>query len=382
MARVRTTLLLLPLALAASAHSGPASESVRAAPAPAQLAADTSFAGLVARLSEPGGYFDSDNLISNEASYLHVIGALRERGTRGGAYVGVGPDQNFSYIAEIRPEVAFIIDIRRDNLLHHLLFRAIFANATNRLDYLCLLFGRDAPGQLVGWNDAPLTDMVEYIDAMPFSNDAFEAAHERVHSALGGFGVPLDPADLATIRRFHAAFATAGLDLRFTSRGRISRPYYPDYRQLLLETDRTGSRANYLADRERFDFLRTMQHEGRIIPVVGNLAGDHALAAIGREITRRELRLSLLYTSNVEYYLMLDRTFDTFARTVAASFPFDARSVIVRSYFSRGLPHPQSVAGYYATQVAEPVEAFVAETGRSGYASYYDLVSRNVLPAR
>src|SRR5712691_5756223 len=86
------------------------------------------FAALSARLSEPGGYFDSDNLISNETSYLHVIGKLRELGVAGGVYLGVGPDQSFSYIAKIRPKMAIIIDIRKDNLLQHLLFKALFAH--------------------------------------------------------------------------------------------------------------------------------------------------------------------------------------------------------------------------------------------------------------
>src|SRR5436853_1013764 len=73
------------------------------------------FAALSSRLSEPGGFFDSDNLISNETSYLHVFGKLTEMKVKGGAYVGVGPDQNFTYIAKIRPTRAIIIDIRRDN---------------------------------------------------------------------------------------------------------------------------------------------------------------------------------------------------------------------------------------------------------------------------
>jgi len=64
---------------------------------------DSSFAGLVARLSEPNGYFDSDNIITNEVSYLHVASQLEKVGTRGGVYIGVGPDQNYSYIAMIRP---------------------------------------------------------------------------------------------------------------------------------------------------------------------------------------------------------------------------------------------------------------------------------------
>src|SRR2546421_11844598 len=64
------------------------------------------FAALSLRLSEPGGYFDSDNLISNETSYQHVLIKMRELAVAGGAYIGVGPDQNFTYIARLRPRPA------------------------------------------------------------------------------------------------------------------------------------------------------------------------------------------------------------------------------------------------------------------------------------
>ena len=57
-----------------------------------------------------------------------VVPALTAAGLAGGAYIGVGPDQNFSYIAAIAAgRSPFIVDIRRDNLLLHLLFKAIFA---------------------------------------------------------------------------------------------------------------------------------------------------------------------------------------------------------------------------------------------------------------
>src|SRR5215212_1933938 len=104
-----------------------------------------SFAALSARMSEPGGYFDSDNLISNETSYQHVLGKLREFNVSGGVYVGVGPDQNFTYIAKIRPRMAIIIDIRRDNLLQQLLFKALFTRSRNRIEYLCNFFGKPFP---------------------------------------------------------------------------------------------------------------------------------------------------------------------------------------------------------------------------------------------
>src|SRR5437868_1817447 len=111
-------------------------------PHAAEPLTDSAFAQLSARLSEAPGFFDTDNLISNEDSYLHVIGTLKRVGVTGGAYIGVGPDQNFSYIAAVRPRVAFIIDIRRDNLLEQLLFKSIFSLSRNRLEYLCFLFGK------------------------------------------------------------------------------------------------------------------------------------------------------------------------------------------------------------------------------------------------
>ena len=108
--------------------------------------AGQSLAALIERLSEEGGDFDTDNLISNERSFLEVIPALKAAGVSGGAYIGVGPDQNFSYIAQLRPSIAFIIDIRRDNLLLHLLFKSLFALSRNRVEYLALADRPDGAG--------------------------------------------------------------------------------------------------------------------------------------------------------------------------------------------------------------------------------------------
>ena len=57
-----------------------ATEANQAAEAPSQR----SFAADVARLSEPGGEFDTDNLVSNERSYLEVVSALQQTGVSGG----------------------------------------------------------------------------------------------------------------------------------------------------------------------------------------------------------------------------------------------------------------------------------------------------------
>src|SRR3954468_3361212 len=136
--RLRRAAAFLACTLAACSvtHSRDSAEPQRPpfVPRLAVSAPDTSFARLVARLSEPGGFFDSDNLISNETSYLHVLQAMQRLGVRGGAYLGVGPDQNFSYIAAVRPSIAIMVDIRRDNLLEHLLFKALFEMSRTRVE--------------------------------------------------------------------------------------------------------------------------------------------------------------------------------------------------------------------------------------------------------
>jgi hypothetical protein len=377
MSRGRTAFLLIALApTILASHSGRAGTVVAAwAPHAVFVRADTAFARMVERLSEPGGYFDSDNLISNEASYLHVLGMLRQVGTRGGAYIGVGPDQNFTYIAHVRPRIAYIIDIRRDNLLQHLLFKALFAHARNRVEYLALLTGRAAPSDLERWDDRSLDAIIAHIDDQQANEPRQRATAERLRRTIRSFGIPLAPDDVRTIERIHRAFFDAGLDLRFTSYGRGPRPYYPSFRQLLLETDRDGRQANYLADEASFRFLKSLHEANRIIPVVGDLAGDHALRAIAADIAERGEQLSAFYTSNVEYYLMADRTFERFLTNVRA-LPRDTRSVVIRSYFSRGYPHPQSVPGYYSTQLIETLDAMMRTYDNGGLRTYFDLVNR------
>src|SRR5262245_43531538 len=105
---------------------------------------DKDFWSLVVSLSEPAGFFRSDNLISNELAFQHVIPEL-QKGPRKGAYLGVGPDQNFTYITALRPKMAFIIDIRRGTILLHLMYKALVEMSADRADFLSRLFSRPKP---------------------------------------------------------------------------------------------------------------------------------------------------------------------------------------------------------------------------------------------
>src|SRR5438067_13770403 len=118
------------------------------------------FGRYVDQWSEPEGYFDSDNFISNETSYLHVIDQLQQRVKPGGIYLGVGPDQNFSYIVHTRPMLAIVTDIRRQYMLQHLWFKALFAMAANRVEYLSLLFSRQTPRLRAGASFQEVLDSI------------------------------------------------------------------------------------------------------------------------------------------------------------------------------------------------------------------------------
>src|SRR5215831_13970612 len=115
MTRRSAWIALLALALGIGVGSG----AQRPAPRenlPPRLT-DREFWKLSLESSEADGYFRSDTLTSNELLYQHVIPELVARTRPGAVYLGVGPEQNFTYVAAVRPSMAIIFDIRRGNLL-------------------------------------------------------------------------------------------------------------------------------------------------------------------------------------------------------------------------------------------------------------------------
>ncbi|MCW5967795.1 MAG: hypothetical protein KIT57_04720 [Blastocatellales bacterium] len=387
----RVVLLLIVLCAAGHRAAGPGAAPQQTPSTPRnppgsllQTAADkltaAEFARLSEHLSEAGGYFDTDNLISNEASYLHVLGALRRLNVAGGAYIGVGPDQNFSYIAQIRPQIAYIIDIRPDNLLQHLWFKSLFAASRNRIEYLALMLAKPLPENTGQWEARSIQQIVDYLDGVKTNPELFAAATRTLAEQLKTFGFELKENQLATIERIHRAFAADGLDLRFTSRNRAPRAYYPTLRDLLLERDLTGSHGSYLSSESGFRFLKDLQARNMVVPVVGDLGGNRALVSTGRDIAARGLRVSAFYTSNVEFYLMREGGFERFAENLK-SLPTDSRSVIIRSYFGGGFGYrlPQTVPGYYSTQLLQTIPSLLQEVARGGYDSYSDLVTKHAI---
>src|SRR5437867_7474509 len=114
---------------------------------PNQIADDV-FWELIESSSEPGGVFQSENLLSNETGFQSVIPTLKLTTKPDGVYLGVGSEQNLTYIAALRPKIAFIIDIRRQNMLEHMIYKAVFEMSADRADFVSRLFSLKRPAGL------------------------------------------------------------------------------------------------------------------------------------------------------------------------------------------------------------------------------------------
>jgi hypothetical protein len=308
-------------------------------PAPAATAgdrlSDEAFWSLVTRMSEPEGYFDSDNLVSNEDTFQSVIPSLEKDVPRGRVYLGVGPDQNFPYIAAVRPRLAFIVDVRRGNLHVQLMYKALFELASDRADFLSRLFARPRP---------PGLDEQSTVDALfaAFERTPPDAAAARATSRAiltdlqRTHGFALSPADATAIDRVYRKFVEGGPDMAFVS----SRPFnrYPSYAALQAATDADGVQRGYLASEARFRWMKAYEAANRVVPVVGDFAGSKAIRAIGAYLAARHDTVGVFYTSNVERYLFQDGTWRQFLANVE-TLPLDDSSTFVRSCFdSCGAP--------------------------------------------
>src|SRR5581483_3983719 len=204
------------------------------------------FSKLIQDLSEEGGYFRSDNLTSNETPYLHVVDKLKELGATGGAYIGVGPEQNFTYIAKIRPRIAFIVDIRRQAMVQHLMYKAIFHLSPTRAQFLSMLFSRPIPKDKKFAPDAPVNDLLTFIGQTAADEKAYTANLAAIRRTIKeDFKFPLTDQDQEGLEYIYKNFHDQGLDISYQM-GQFRSSMFPSLGDLIMETDLHGKLGNFL----------------------------------------------------------------------------------------------------------------------------------------
>jgi hypothetical protein len=291
---------------------------------------DAAFADLITRLSEPGGTFqpsggyDSDNLVSNERSYQAPLAELTASGT---AYLGVGPEQNFSYIAQLQPSIAFIVDLRRDNLLLQLMYKALFELSANRVAFVSRLFGRAVPGGL-GPTVSVDVLMRRFAAARPSRAIASATSTAIAERLVHVHRLPLSGGDQQRIAAIYAEFVRQGPAIRW-SRDRMS--WLPTFTDLMTMRGSDGTARSFLVSEERFAVVKRMEERNLVVPVVGDFAGPTTMRGIAAELRHRGVTVGAFYTSNVEPYLKGD----AWTRFVAnvGELPVDANSVFIRTVF-------------------------------------------------
>ena len=304
---------------------GASASQITAAAAPPAALTDREFWSLSTESSEQDGFFRSDNLLSNETSFQYVIPDLLKTVKPGRIYLGVGPEQNFTYISALRPAMAFIIDIRHGNLDVQLLYKALFELSKDRADFVSRLFSRTRPERLTAASTG-----CRHLQRVPDRGGEQGAlrgkpagdrrpAHEetripalarrsRRHS-LGvqqllpvrpGHQLRLEPFCRRALRRSSARPAAAAAASGAT------------YADLMIADDGHGQNRSFLANEENFAYVKDLETRNLIVPIVGDFGGQTAIRAVAGYLKRFDARVAAFYLSNVEQFLTQENKWDTF----------------------------------------------------------------------
>lgn len=302
---------------------------------PARLA-DSTFWRMVTEMSEPGGYFQSENFVSNETTYQWVIPELQRTTRPGGVYLGVGPDQNFTYIIALKPKISFIFDIRRQNVMQHLLYKALIEQANDRADFLSLLFARPRPGTVDSTASAAAL-FTAYAAVAPDSvlfRKTLGAIFDRLKKT---HGFAISNEDSTTIAGIYTAFVEYGPDITYSSGSRRGfGRYMPSYADMQSAADSAGVSRSYTASEANYRALRQVELDNLIVPLVGDFAGPSAIRAVGTWLKARNATVTAFYLSNVEQYLFQDEQNWKSFYTNAGTLPLDSASTFIRSQFNGG----------------------------------------------
>lgn len=250
------------------------------------------------KLAPPPTDYGLDCFVSSEVGYNEVIARCAPSAERpGGAYLGVGPDQNYTYIGALRPALAVILDARLDNLLEHLIFKLAFAEARDPLDYLCLLLGRArATGPGDGLTARLRAQPLDAAAAAVFSANVRRAFQARWTS---------DERLLARVERLLREFVRRQLAVTSVSETCLANlDKIPDFEEVITSTTPEGFNFHYLTDAGRFGVVKALHAEDRIIPLLGNVVSPEGIAAARRVVEGAGLKLSTVYLSNLEEFLL------------------------------------------------------------------------------
>jgi len=353
----------LAAALAVAAPREP-----RAATAEPSLT-DQEFRTLITSLSERGGTFVTDNIVSNEIAQQDVLPEIQR--THRGAYIGVGPEQNLTYVSALKPSIAFVVDLQRGNMLLHLMYKALVELSSDRADFLSRLFARPRPAGLA--QDAPASALLAAVASAPRSKPMADAQLRAIVNQLTQVhGFVLDLNDRATIEKTYNALSAGGPNLRGDF-GPVTAmpPWIPSYAEMLSQSAPDGRNHSFLGAEANFATLKSYESRNLIVPIIGDFAGEKALRAVGDYLRRRGMTVGTFYASNVEDYLFRSEAWKRFFRNLQ-SLPVDDTAVLVLTYFTHGNEGMR--------EFLDPMRPMLSAFDRGEIHTYDDVITRSRVP--
>jgi len=343
---------------------------------------DKDFWRMIVDLSEPGGTYPYENFVSNELEYQDVVPALKATTKPGGVYIGVGPEQNFTYAAVLQSKLAFVIDIRRQNMVEMLLYKALFDMSPSRADFVSNLFSRVRPAGLDTKTTAAALfaayENARVDPALSAKNLAAIKAYMTKH------GYELTSEDLSNIEKVHDVFSRGGPSINYYFASAAPAGLGPSrggtYTRLMNTTDATGRNSSFLATEESYLYVREMQQKNLIVPLVGDFAGPAVIRNIGRYLTEHKATVGAFYISNVETYLS-DPQKQTFYENVTA-LPVDSSSMFIRHILgnpARGLTWWRQ--GMSNVSTIAPMSEFIAQIQSGRRPTFQEIVRETKDPA-
>ena len=319
-------------------------------------------------------------------AFQTVIPTLQKSTKPGGVYLGVGPDQNFTYIVGLKPRLSFIFDIRRGNLEEQLLYKAVIELSDNRADFLSRLFSRPRPAGLDTAANAEAL-LAAYGKAAG-SDTLYQKNLKDVKDWLTKHhDFALGDSDLAGIEYVYSAFSAAGPELTYNfgnARGGGFGRGMPTYADLMVQTDGAGVHRSYIASETNYRALREAELANAIVPLVGNFAGDKAIRAVAAYLKANNATVTAFYLSNVEQYLWNGSDDGRKFFGNVAALPLDSASTFIRAVFGnggfRGGYAPTGMRGpTILASMMEQLKAF----NEGKITSYYDVIQlSNLNPPR
>jgi hypothetical protein len=214
---------------------------------------------------------------------------------------------------------------------------------------------------------------VQYFETAKADPSLFKSTQAQVRSFLkNACPLALSERDLRAIERIHLVFYARGLSIKYDFIP------VPTLGEFFVEKDLQGRMQNFLNDPEDFRYLKQIQEENRIIPIIGDFAGSHAFLELGRFLRGKNENVTVLYTSNVEQYLVRNMVWRDFIRNVNA-LPLDERAVFIREHWSNYMPHPDEVPGYKFTQILQWAKPFLRDVPPSTSVSFWDIVTTGTI---